>query len=217
MAITNVETLFLDGKVKYPVVHKPKPKYKSTELEYSVQVECTDAQLKKLKDAGLERFHHNIETSENFYSQIVSTHDFSERTDTIKAAKEVGLETCSGGIIGMGETWQDRIDMAMTLKELDVDSVPINILVPIEGTAMGDVEPMAVEDVIRTICIFRIILKDKTIKIAAGRETALANSQVDGFLAGANGMLIGGYLTVKGESLEKDYALVEEIKKAWKQ
>ena len=175
------------------------------------------SQLKKLKDAGLARFHHNIETSENFYSQIVSTHDFSERINTTRAAKEVGLETCSGGIIGMGETWQDRIDMAMTLKELDVDSVPINILVPIEGTAMGDVEPMSVEDVIRTICIFRIILKDKTIKIAAGRETALKDSQVDGFKAGANGMLIGGYLTVKGESLEKDYALVEEIKKAWKQ
>ena len=175
------------------------------------------SQLKKLKDAGLARFHHNIETSENFYSQIVSTHDFSERTNTIKAAKEVGLETCSGGIIGMGETWQDRIDMALALKELDVDSVPINILVPIEGTAMGDVTPISIEDAIRTICIFRIILKDKTIKIAAGREATLKDSQIDGFVAGANGMLIGGYLTVKGESLEKDYALVEEIKKAWTQ
>ncbi len=173
------------------------------------------SQLKLLKDAGLSRYHHNIETSRRFYPQIVSTHSFEERIVTIKFAKEVGLEVCSGGIIGMGETWDDRIDMAYTLKELDVDSIPINILIPIKGTPLESAGPLSLEDVIRTICIFRIILKDKIIKIAAGRETALKDSQVKGFAAGANGMLIGGYLTVRGASLEADYELVKKIKQIW--
>jgi len=173
------------------------------------------SQLKFLKDAGLSRYHHNIETSRRFYPQIVSTHSFDERINTINSARQVGLEVCSGGIIGMGETWQDRIDMAYTLKQLDVDSIPINILIPIKGTPLESVQPISPEDAIRTICIFRIILKDKIIKIAAGREATLKDSQVKGFMAGANGMLIGGYLTVKGEGLEADYALIEEIKKVW--
>lgn len=173
-------------------------------------------QLCKLKKAGLARYHHNIETSRNFYSRIVSTHEFKERLDTIKAAKEAGLEVCSGGIIGMGESWQDRIDMANLLKELDVDSVPINFLVPIEGTTLKVDKPISTQDALRTICIFRLILKDKIIKIAAGRESVLKENQALGFKAGANGMLIGGYLTIKGRTLEKDYELIEEIKSIWK-
>ncbi len=174
-------------------------------------------QLSLLKTAGLSRYHHNIETSRRFYPQIVSTHSFDDRIDTINYAREAGLEVCSGGIIGMGESWADRIEMAYTLKELDVDSVPINILIPIEGTALESAEPISVEDIIRTICIFRIILKDKTIKVAAGREAVLKDSQLRAFAAGANGMLIGGYLTVKGAALNDDYALVEEIKRLWMQ
>ena len=107
--------------------------------------------------------------------------------------------------------------MAYTLKELDVDSVPINVLIPIKGTPLESVKPISVEDVIRTICIFRIILEDKTIKVAAGREATLKDSQIKAFAAGANGMLIGGYLTVKGASLEDDYALILEIEKLWTQ
>jgi biotin synthase len=175
----------------------------------------TKSQLINFKKAGLSRYHHNIETSRSFYPNIVSTHTFDERINTIIAAKEVGLEVCSGGIIGMGETWADRINMAYTLKELNVDSIPINILIPIKGTPLESAEPISPDDIIRTICIFRIILKDKTIKIAAGRETALKDSQLKGFAAGANGMLIGGYLTVKGASLQDDYALVKKIKKLW--
>lgn len=174
-------------------------------------------ELLMLKEAGLERYHHNIETSPRFYKQIVSTHDFSQRIDTIKAAKEVGLGVCSGGIIGMGETWQDRIDMALILNDLGVDSVPINILVPIKGTALQDLKPISSQDVLRTISIFRIVLRDKIIKIAAGRESALGDFQGLGFMAGANGMLIGGYLTVKGRSLSQDYKLIEEIEKIWKE
>lgn len=173
------------------------------------------AQLKRLKAAGLSRYHHNIETSRRFYAKIVTTHDFQQRVDTVAAAKEAGLEVCSGGIIGMGETWQDRIDMATTLRDLQVDSVPINILIPIEGTALATAEQMSVEDIVRTICIFRLLLPTQTIRIAAGREAALAEDQIEAFRAGANGMLIGGYLTVKGAGLEADRALMEQIRQAW--
>ncbi len=173
------------------------------------------SQLQLLKEAGLSRYHHNIETSRRFYPQIVSTHTFDERINTINSAKQVGLEVCSGGIIGMGETWQDRIDMAYTLKELDVNSIPLNILVPIKGTPLESAEPIPLADIIRTICIFRIILKDKIVKIAAGREVSLKDSQLKAFIAGANGMLIGGYLTVRGAALDADYALIEEIKRVW--
>lgn len=171
--------------------------------------------LRRLKEAGLSRYHHNIETSPRFYSNIVSTHSFKERVETIAAAKAAGLEVCSGGIIGMGETWQDRIDMACILRELNVDSVPINILTPIKGTPFESTEPISCSDVIRTIAIFRIILQDKVIKIAAGRETALGDFQGLGFMAGANGMLIGGYLTVKGRAIDADQRLSEEIKRLW--
>ena len=173
------------------------------------------ASLSILKQAGLNRYHHNIETSENFYPNIVTTHKFEERINTIKAAKEVGLQVCSGGIIGLGETWQDRIDMAKLLKKLKVDAVPLNILVPIKGTkleALPKIHPM---DVIRTICIFRLTLQDKTIKIAAGRESVLNDLQALGFMAGANGMLIGGYLTVKGRTVEEDLRLVHEVEELW--
>lgn len=170
-------------------------------------------ELAMLKEAGLTRYHHNIETSPNFYPEIVSTHSFEERIETIRVAKGLGLEVCSGGIIGMGETWEDRIDMAYTLKELEVDSIPINFLVPVKGTPLETLEPISCVDAIRTICIFRIILKDKIIKIAAGRETILKEFQALGFMAGANGMLIGGYLTIKGRDIAEDHKLIEEIKK----
>lgn len=168
-----------------------------------------------LKEAGLSRYHHNIETSPEFFPYVTSTHRFGERTETIKTAKEVGLEVCSGGIIGMGEKEDDRIRMALILKELDVDSIPINILVPIAGTPFEERTTLSVLDILRTIAIFRLILKNRTIKIAAGRESALKNFQGLAFLAGANGMLIGGYLTIKGRGVEEDHRMVEEIKRLW--
>ena len=171
--------------------------------------------LKLLKRAGLSRYHHNIETSPRYFAEIVTTHSFQDRIDTIMAAKRAGLEVCSGGIIGMGENWDDRIDMALLLKELGVDSVPINILVPIKGTPFGKIKQLSADDAVRTIAIFRIILKDKVIKMAAGRESVLKDSQGAAFMAGANGMLIGGYLTIKGRDVADDHRLIEEIKRSW--
>lgn len=168
-----------------------------------------------LKEAGLTRYHHNIETSRGYYPKIVSTHSFEDRLRTIGAAKACGLEVCSGGIIGLGESWDDRIDMAFTLKELGVDSVPLNFLVPIQGTPFESCSRISVHDALKTVAIFRIILEDKIIKIAAGRETLLKDSQALGFLSGANGMLIGGYLTIKGHSPENDHALIRQVKELW--
>jgi biotin synthase len=168
-----------------------------------------------LKKAGLSRYHHNLETSPRYFSRICTTHNYQDRVKTIQAAKEAGLEVCSGGIIGMGETADDRIEMAFCLKDLGVDSVPINILVPIAGTALAGQNPLSVTEAIRAIAIFRIILKDKTIKLAAGRESVLKDAQSLAFMAGANGMLIGGYLTIKGRDIKEDWQLIKEIKGLW--
>jgi biotin synthase len=115
----------------------------------------------------------------------------------------------------MGESMDDRVQMALILKELKVDSVPLNILVPIPGTPMAKMPVLSCQEAIRTIAIFRIILKDKIIKIAAGRESVLKDFQALGFMAGANGMLIGGYLTIRGRSVEEDLKLVAQVEKLW--
>ncbi len=174
-----------------------------------------ECELGLLKRAGLGRYHHNIETSPGRFPEITTTHSFEDRIETIQTAKNVGLEVCSGGIIGLGESWQDRIDMALILKELDVTSIPINVLVPIKGTPMEGNSAFSPLDAIKTVALFRIILGGKIIKLAAGRESVLKDFQAMAFMAGANGMLIGGYLTLKGRSVEEDRELVREIEKAW--
>jgi biotin synthase len=171
--------------------------------------------LGSLYAAGMRRYHHNIETSRRFYSQIVTTHTFDDRLKTIAAAREVGFEICSGGIIGLGENWDDRVDMALTLRELDVDAVPLNILIPIPGTAIYGVPAVSAVDVVRTVALFRLALPDKTIILAAGRESVLRDFQALAFMAGADGMLIGGYLTVAGRAVEDDQRLMKEIEMLW--
>lgn len=175
-----------------------------------------EEELLELKELGLTRFHSNMQTSINAYSKLVSdTHNIEDRFETIKIAKKHGIAVCSGGIIGMGETWQDRIDMAFTLKDLDVDGIPINILTPIKGTPYENMEPLPMDEILKTIAIYRIINKDKNIKIAAGREGRLKDFMGMAFMTGANGMLVGGYLTVKGRSIEEDQKFIEDIKKMW--
>ncbi len=174
------------------------------------------ADLALLKAAGMSRYHHNIETSRAFYPNIVSTHDFEQRITTIKRAKKVGLEICSGGIIGIGESWCDRLDMALTLEELDVDSVPLNFLIPIKGTPLENAPSVTAEDALRTIMLFRAVLKNKSIKIIAGRESVLRDFQGAMFLSGANGMMVGGYLTVGSRRVQDDLELAENIRRIWK-
>ena len=175
-----------------------------------------EKELLELKRAGAVRYHCNIQTSPDTYSlYAATTHSFNDRIKTIKNAQKVGLEICSGGIIGMGESFEDRINMAFTLKELDVDGIPLNILNPIKNTPHGEKEILSAIEVLKTIAIFRLILKNKNIKIAAGRENIFKDFMGSGFLSGANGMLTGGYLTVKGRSIEEDVNFIENIKKLW--
>lgn len=168
-----------------------------------------------LKEAGLCRYHHNLETSEAFFPRIATTHTFGERVDTILAAKSVGLEVCAGGIFGLGETEDDRLDMALTLRGLDVDSVPINFLIPLPGTPLAGSPPLSVLDILRSIALYRLLLPAIPIRLAAGRETALLDFLSSAFLAGADGMMIGGYLTERGRLPETDLHFVTMIRDLW--
>ncbi|WP_110955098.1 biotin synthase BioB [Anaerosinus massiliensis] len=163
-----------------------------------------------LKKIGIKRYAHNLETSQNFYPQICTTHPYEERFDTLTAVKKAGLELCSGGIIGLGESWSDRISLALTLRALDVDSVPINILNPIKGTLLEYQEPLSVLDILKTFAIFRFILPDKIIRPAGGREVNLRDMQGAVMLAGANGLIVGNYLTFGGRDIEKDFMMVKD-------
>ncbi len=170
-----------------------------------------------LRAAGLSRYHHNLETSAEFFPGIVSTHTFSQRIDTIMAAKAEGLEVCAGGIFGLGETEDDRISMVLSLRECQVDSIPLNILIPLPGTPLARQEPLPIVDILRSIALYRLILPDVPIRLAAGRETALADFLSSAFMAGADGMMIGGYLTERGRDPVSDQLFVEGIQKIWQE
>lgn len=172
--------------------------------------------LEILKQAGLTRYHHNLETSPNYFSHICTTHTISERIATIKAAKKAGLETCVGGILGLGEDMTERLNLVVTIQKLEVDSVPLNILVPIPGTKISGVSPITHDEILRTIAIFRLLLPKQAIRIAGGRET-LKELQGLIFMAGADAMLIGGYLTVRGRPVKDDLEMVENIRLVWRQ
>lgn len=172
-------------------------------------------ELLELKDAGLSRYHHNLECSAEYFPNICTTHSFLDRIDTIHAAHAAGLSVCSGGIFGLGESEEDRISMALSLLECGVDSVPINILIPLAGTPLAHLQPPGVPEILRTIALYRLILPQVTIRLAAGRESALGDFLSSAFMAGADGMMIGGYLTQKGRSPEADRAFAREIQEIW--
>lgn len=167
--------------------------------------------LKILRDSGLERYHHNLETSERYFSRICSTHSYSEKLKTIEAVKDVGLSLCSGGIFGLGEEWEDRIQMAFRLKELDVDSVPINFLIPIKGTPLGERGPMNPLEALKIVSLYRFMLPDKQIRICGGRRQVLGEFNSMVFIAGADSLLTGNYLTTLGKSYEDDLKLIRDM------
>lgn len=168
-----------------------------------------------LKAAGLSRYHHNLETSKEFFPRVVTTHSFAQRVDTIKAAQESGLEVCAGGIIGLGENEDDRLSMALTLAELGVDSVPLNILMPLPGTPMEKIAPLSINEILRAIALFRLILPNIPLRLAAGRESALGDFLGTAFMAGADGMMVGGYLTQRGRSPETDRLFIDAVRRLW--
>lgn len=166
-------------------------------------------ELSILKAAGLERYHHNLETSEGFFSRICTTHTFEDKIRTVEAARSIGLSVCSGGIFGMGETWQDRIDMAFSLRELDIDSVPINFLIPIKGTFMELRKYLHPFEALKIVSLYRFILPQKEVRICGGRVQILGEFNSMVFLAGADGMITGNYLTTLGRSPEDDLRLIK--------
>ena len=173
-----------------------------------------EEQIKQIKVAGVERFNHNINTSKNYHSEICTTHNFEDRVNTVKLLTKHGLEACTGVILGMGETKEDRIDMALSLAELNPKTVPINVLNPIKGTALeGYEDKITEEEVIRTICIFRIAMPKAILRYAGGRKTRLSiETQKLGLRAGINGMLSGDYLTTDGVELSTDKELISNYK-----
>ncbi len=173
--------------------------------------------LTVLKEAGLSRYHHNLEACREFFPSICTTHTFDARMATIKAARKCGLQVCAGGIIGLGESLEHRFFMAKELADLKVDSVPLNILVPIRGTRLQDLSPVTIPEIIRTVAMFRIMLPSAAIRLAGGRESALGEGQILAFMAGADAMLIGGYLTTRGRPPETDIVMTKEIRQLWKE
>jgi biotin synthase len=166
---------------------------------------------KALKAAGLYRYHHNLETAGSFFDHICTTHEYQEDIDTVLAAKEAGLTTCSGGIIGLGESMQQRIELAITLKELDVDSVPVNILAPRPGTPLAGTPPLSPIEILITISLFRFLLPDKDIKLCGGKETNLRQLLPLGIVAGCNSLMTGNYLTTPGREASVDREMIEDL------
>ena len=169
------------------------------------------SELEMLKEAGIHRYHHNLETSEAFFKEICTTHTFREKIKVIEAAKSLSLSVCSGGIFGIGESWEDRIDMAFALKELKVNSVPINFITPVYGTPLGDTELLNPMEALKIISIYRLILPESEIRICGGRPNTLRDLNSYIFMAGADGLLIGNYLTTSGRYPEDDLQMIKDM------
>lgn len=173
--------------------------------------EVTPEQAQQLSEAGVTRYNHNLEASENFFPDIVSTHSWQDRVSTIKNLRAAGIQACSGGIVGLGESWEDRVDLALALRQLEVESVPLNLLNPREGTPLGDRPRLDVYEAIKAIAIFRCILPEQIIRYAGGREAVMGELQSLGLKSGINAMLIGHYLTTMGQPPEEDQAMLESL------
>lgn len=173
----------------------------------------SEEQIKQIKEAGVERFNHNLNTSKNYHEKICTTHTFQDRVNTVKMITKHGIEACCGGIIGMGETREDRVDLALSLKELNPKTVPINILNPIKGTPLeGFEDKIDEEEILKTICIFRIILPKAMLRYAGGRTSRLSKeAQKLGVMAGINSLLVGNYLTTLGSTPEEDKKMLKEL------
>ncbi|MCI5223738.1 MAG: biotin synthase BioB [Candidatus Electrothrix sp. AR4] len=165
---------------------------------------------KQLVAAGVSRYHCNMETNEQRFVEVCSTHMWQDKVDTLDIAAKAGMSICSGGIIGMGEAMDDRIELALELRQLAVKSIPINILTPIAGTPFADLEPLPIEEVLTTIALFRFINPDAVIRIAGGRQQ-LGTDQYRCFAAGADGAIVGNYLTTAGSSIAEDLAAVKKM------
>lgn len=186
---------------------------KEVDLDINVSLGfMTPQRAQRLKSLGVKRYNHNLEASESFFSEICKTHDFADRVKTARTVKDAGLELCCGGIIGMGETPKQRIELAFSLSTLEPDEVPINVLIPRKGTPK-ELENRSINtmDIIRTIAVWRFIMPKTILKIAGGREVYFKDNGKLALQAGANGIITGGYLTTNGNAPNKDIQMIHEI------
>lgn len=167
-------------------------------------------EFQAMKAAGVTRYHANLETSRRNFPNICTTHTYEDKLENIRRAKQAGLEVCSGGILGMGETWEDRIDMALDLAQLEVVSIPLNLLTPIPGTPLEGQETMSDEDVLRSVAIFRYLNPTAWVRMAAGRRR-FADGGRKLFQAGANAAITGDMLTTTGTGVAQDRAMLTEL------
>jgi biotin synthase len=165
----------------------------------------------RLKAAGVECYNHNLESSERFYPQVCTSHTYAERVQTIEHLKQAGIKICSGGIIGMGETRDDRCELAFSLREIGANLVPINILNPIEGTPFAGKQSLPPLEILKTIACFRFILPKQEIMVAGGRVVNLRDAQSMIFMAGASAMMVGNYLTTLNQPVEKDLQMIKDL------
>jgi biotin synthase len=165
----------------------------------------------KLKEAGLHTYNHNLETAESHFNNICTTHTYQDRVQTIRFLKEAGIRVCSGGIFGMGENLRQRVEMAMALRELEVDVVPLNFLHAIHGTPLEGVESLVPMEILKIIATYRLLLPEKDIMTAGGRELHLRDLQSWMYAAGANHTLIGNYLTTEGRKAEEDLRMIRDL------
>ena len=204
-----------DGKDLDSVIEMIK-EVKSLDLEACVTLgSITKDQAKKLKDAGLDAYNHNIDTSPDYYKKIITTRTFDERIETIQNARLAGISVCSGGIIGMGESWNDRAEMLKVLANLEPqpESVPINALVPIEGTPLQSQKIVEPEEMITMIATARIIMPKSRIRLSAGRKYLSNETQMLCLLSGANSIFYGdSLLTTKNNDMERDKELIKQFK-----
>lgn len=170
-----------------------------------------DHALTRLKQAGLTRLHHNLETNESFYPNVCTTQQWRDRLDTVHQAMEHGLSVCSGGLFGLGESWSDRIQFAAELRAEGIRNIPINFLYPHPGTPMANQPVMSPEEALRIIALFRHMIPDATLRICGGRVSVLKERQYDMFAAGANAFMTGNYLTIPGAGIEADMAKLREL------
>lgn len=173
--------------------------------------ELTYAQAVELKEAGVTRYNHNLEASESFFPEIVTTHSWRDRVETVKNVRAAGIQACTGGIMGMGESWEDRIDLAIALRDLGVESVPINLLNPREGTPLEVQNKLNPYEAVKAIAIFRFILPQQILRYAGGREAVMGELQHLGLQAGINAMLVGHYLTTMGQPAREDEKMLNSL------
>ena len=172
----------------------------------------SESQIARLKNHGMVCCGHNLETSRRFFPRICSTHAYDERVETLKALKRQGVKICSGALFGMGEVWEDRVDLAFDLRDLGAGNIPMNFLNRIEGTPLQNTVPMEPLEILRTVALYRYILFDRDLGVYGGREVNLRDLQALIFFAGASALMVGNYLTTAGRPAEIDRQMVEDLK-----